>query len=336
MTADASADRAVSVDLADHVATVEIHRPPHNWFDIAVHDRRSPTPSSASTTNPTCRAVVLCSEGKNFCAGADLKGSDLLDATDHPLRAGGAPRSPNRKPIVAAVQGAAVGGGLGLVARRRLPRGVTRDPLQLQLRQARVPPGLRHLGHAARGRRPAARARADVHRRSTCAARKRCASASPIGWSPPTSCDRPPHAFASEIASSAPLALLLDPRDDARRPRRPGARRDRRASNQEQQRLRETADFHGGRHRDRRASTPELHGSIAVTASAPTGIDLESFASWATDRAPGHVRRRSPPRSSPAGSRTSPSRRARRRRPRARRAPAAVARRAADRARHGP
>ena len=32
----ASTDGAVSVDLAGPVATVEIHRPPHNWFDIAV------------------------------------------------------------------------------------------------------------------------------------------------------------------------------------------------------------------------------------------------------------------------------------------------------------
>ena len=31
-----STDPAVSVDLDDHVATVEIHRPPHNWFDIEV------------------------------------------------------------------------------------------------------------------------------------------------------------------------------------------------------------------------------------------------------------------------------------------------------------
>ena len=25
---------AVTVELTDHVATVEIHRPPHNWFGI--------------------------------------------------------------------------------------------------------------------------------------------------------------------------------------------------------------------------------------------------------------------------------------------------------------
>ena len=36
MTVDASTDRAVSVDLAEHVATVEIHRPPHNWFDVSL------------------------------------------------------------------------------------------------------------------------------------------------------------------------------------------------------------------------------------------------------------------------------------------------------------
>jgi 2-(1,2-epoxy-1,2-dihydrophenyl)acetyl-CoA isomerase len=60
-----------------------------------------------------CRAVVLCSEGKNFCAGADLSGSDLLDSTTR-LYQQAARIFSNRKPIVAAVQGAAVGGGLGL------------------------------------------------------------------------------------------------------------------------------------------------------------------------------------------------------------------------------
>jgi len=60
------------------------------------------------------RVVVLCSEGRNFCAGADLgPDSDLVDQTadlySHAVRLFAA-----RKPIVAAVQGAAVGGGLGL------------------------------------------------------------------------------------------------------------------------------------------------------------------------------------------------------------------------------
>src|SRR5215467_10712500 len=105
-------EQAVTVDLDDHVATVEIHRPPHNWFDIGVMTELADAVLGLDD-EPACRALVLCSEGKNFCAGADLKGSDLLDSTTR-LYEQAARLFSNRKPIVAAVQGAAVGGGLGL------------------------------------------------------------------------------------------------------------------------------------------------------------------------------------------------------------------------------
>jgi enoyl-CoA hydratase/carnithine racemase len=107
-----STDPAVSVDLSEHVATVEIHRPPHNWFDIDVMTSLADAILGLDDDGE-CRAVVLCSEGKNFCAGADLSGSDLLDSTTR-LYQQAARIFSNHKPIVAAVQGAAVGGGLGL------------------------------------------------------------------------------------------------------------------------------------------------------------------------------------------------------------------------------
>lgn len=107
-----SSEQAVTVDLSDHVATVEIHRPPHNWFDIDVMTNLADSILGLDH-DAECRAVVLCSEGKNFCAGADLSGSDLLDSTARLYREAARIFS-NRKPIVAAVQGAAVGGGLGL------------------------------------------------------------------------------------------------------------------------------------------------------------------------------------------------------------------------------
>ena len=64
--------------------------------------------------DPECRAIVLCSEGKHFCAGADLgPESDLVDQTAN-LYTQAVRLFSARKPIVAAVQGAAIGGGLGL------------------------------------------------------------------------------------------------------------------------------------------------------------------------------------------------------------------------------
>jgi 2-(1,2-epoxy-1,2-dihydrophenyl)acetyl-CoA isomerase len=101
----------------DHVATVEIHRPPANFFDVALI--RSLAEAYAWVDDhPDARAVVLCSEGKHFCAGADF--SAQSDAA--PLESGDTASLYQEAvklfsaatPIVAAVQGAAIGGGLGL------------------------------------------------------------------------------------------------------------------------------------------------------------------------------------------------------------------------------
>jgi enoyl-CoA hydratase/carnithine racemase len=105
---------AVSIDNDTHVGIIEVLRGPNNFFDLDVlTDVADALPDLA---NGASRAVVLCSEGKNFCAGADFSGRagriqqegapHLYDVAirlfEQPL------------PIVAAVQGAAVGGGLGL------------------------------------------------------------------------------------------------------------------------------------------------------------------------------------------------------------------------------
>jgi enoyl-CoA hydratase/carnithine racemase len=108
----------VSVDIgADHVAVVEIHRPPDNFFDV----RLIRSLAEAYTTldaDDSCRAILLCSEGKHFCAGADFSGQSGADALPEE-GAASLYREAVRlfraeTPVVAAVQGAAVGGGLGL------------------------------------------------------------------------------------------------------------------------------------------------------------------------------------------------------------------------------
>src|SRR5437773_2245620 len=55
----------------DFVAEVEMHRPPDNFFDADLI-RDIATAYELLDGDPTCRAIVLCSEGKNFCAGAQL------------------------------------------------------------------------------------------------------------------------------------------------------------------------------------------------------------------------------------------------------------------------
>ncbi len=59
-----------------------------------------------------CRAIVLTSEGRHFCAGLDFDSNgsqDIAALYDHAARLFAAPL-----PVVAAVHGAAIGGGLGL------------------------------------------------------------------------------------------------------------------------------------------------------------------------------------------------------------------------------
>jgi enoyl-CoA hydratase/carnithine racemase len=103
----------VTVAVEDHVATVEFHRPPNNYFDVDLIRALVGT-VFALDDDPECRAIVLCSEGKHFCAGADLgPESDLVDRTAD-LYVQAVELFSAKKPIVAAVQGAAVGGGLGL------------------------------------------------------------------------------------------------------------------------------------------------------------------------------------------------------------------------------
>jgi len=107
----------LGIDSAGGVATVEIRRPPHNFFDedliAALADALEALDEDAA-----CRAVVLAAQGSAFCAGARLEGGgegagDFRGRSrrlyDHALRL-----FRTRKPLVAAVHGAAVGGGLGL------------------------------------------------------------------------------------------------------------------------------------------------------------------------------------------------------------------------------
>ncbi|MEL7156909.1 MAG: enoyl-CoA hydratase-related protein [Actinomycetota bacterium] len=113
-------DLHVTVD-DQYVATAEIRRPPNNFFDLALIDSLAEA-FAALDEEPSARAIMLCSEGKHFCAGADFAGRDQA-AAEQPTNPDGTPRHlydaavalfSTKTPVVAAIQGAAVGGGLGL------------------------------------------------------------------------------------------------------------------------------------------------------------------------------------------------------------------------------
>ena len=102
----------VAVELSDAVATVEIRRPPHNFFDMALI-RELADAFEALDQDPACRAIVLAAEGKSFCAGANLsKPGDPAQSGHLYLEAVRLFRC--RKPVVGAIHGPAIGGGLGL------------------------------------------------------------------------------------------------------------------------------------------------------------------------------------------------------------------------------
>ena len=106
----------IGVSISGHVGEIEIQRPPHNYFDNALINQIADALEEFDR-DPSCRAIVLCAQGKSFCAGADFanrpatgagneSGKHLYKEATRIFR--------TKKPIVAAVQGAAIGGGLGL------------------------------------------------------------------------------------------------------------------------------------------------------------------------------------------------------------------------------
>jgi enoyl-CoA hydratase/carnithine racemase len=105
----------ISVARDGHVAIVTIDRPPYNHVSVELM-RELADALAGIDAERELRATVLQTEGKSFCAGADLvagvasRGVEGVDS----LYVEAVRLFSVKKPIVAAVQGAAVGAGLGL------------------------------------------------------------------------------------------------------------------------------------------------------------------------------------------------------------------------------
>ncbi len=112
---DAPETAGVSVEVGDdHVATIEFSNPPHNFFSLALLGQLADACDELAAGR-RCRAIVLCSAGRHFCAGADFARPAVLTEQDGLHLYDMAQRLFEQPlPVVAAVQGAAIGGGLGL------------------------------------------------------------------------------------------------------------------------------------------------------------------------------------------------------------------------------
>ena len=99
----------------DHVTEVVLCRPPNNFFSAAMISELADTWERLDEHHAT-RAIVLSAEGKHFCAGADFSQSGKKDETAE-LYGAAVRLFRTRKPVIAAVNGFAMGGGFMLVER---------------------------------------------------------------------------------------------------------------------------------------------------------------------------------------------------------------------------
>ena len=110
---------SVGVRTADGIAEVIIDFPPVNalpvqgWRDLAAA-------IAAAGAEPATRAVILAAEGRGFCAGVDIKemqrtsGHDALLGANRGCFAAFAAVYDCPVPVIAAVHGFCLGGGVGL------------------------------------------------------------------------------------------------------------------------------------------------------------------------------------------------------------------------------
>src|SRR3954463_7623058 len=69
--ADYSGFKEIGVSLDGMVATVEMRRPPHNFFDSDLIAEIGEAFEKLDA-DESCRTIVLAAEGRSFCAGADF------------------------------------------------------------------------------------------------------------------------------------------------------------------------------------------------------------------------------------------------------------------------
>jgi enoyl-CoA hydratase/carnithine racemase len=106
-------DGSIAVSLDGHVAVLELNKPPYNFVDAAILEQLADHFEHLDA-DPDVRCLVLAAQGKAFCAGADFSTNEGSGSTARRFYEAAARLFSTRKPVVAAINGAAVGAGLGL------------------------------------------------------------------------------------------------------------------------------------------------------------------------------------------------------------------------------
>lgn len=116
-------DNPIRYALADGIATITLARPEAgNAMNMAFMDGFYAA-AAAIATDARVRAVLIEAEGRNFCVGGDMRDfgaadpqGDYMGQLAGRLHEGLKLLAAQRAPIILAVQGAAAGAGLSLVA----------------------------------------------------------------------------------------------------------------------------------------------------------------------------------------------------------------------------
>ncbi len=110
----------ISTKVADGIAEVVLDHPPVNAPDVAGWFALADAITQAGR-NPDVRCVVLRAEGRGFCAGVDIKeiqadpGNEAIIGANRGCFAAFKAVYECEVPVVAAVHGFCLGGGIGLV-----------------------------------------------------------------------------------------------------------------------------------------------------------------------------------------------------------------------------
>src|SRR6201985_216697 len=115
----------IGVEKHGHVGLIKIRKPPLNFFDVALISQIADA-LEGFDRDIEIRASVLAAQGKAFCAGANF-GDPARQEQEKRAESNPGENLPinhlyvqavrifrNQKPVVAAIHGAAIGGGLAL------------------------------------------------------------------------------------------------------------------------------------------------------------------------------------------------------------------------------